>query len=271
MSPEDIPLLTRNAERGSDASQVLLATAYLDGDGGLVVDPVRAAHWFEVAALQGNGYAQERIADLYQSGHGVKANPVLAFDWMMKAAQRGNLQAQIKLARMYQQGLGTTKNPAQSRYWLERAATEGNAEAQYLIGKMDHATATSRPEELQALSWLEKAAKQGYDRAIKLIGELKSLGYGANEEWHHRLPQIQKLAADGDPEAEFQLAQRYEHGAGGFEKNAREALRWYERSATNGNRPAMLALSHIYAQGLGVAPDPGQARKWADRANAIKQ
>lgn len=271
MTPADIPLVTRNAERGNDASQVLLATAYLDGDGGLAKSPALAAHWYELAALQGNSYAQERIGDLYLSGNGVKANPTVAFDWMTKAAERGNLQAQVKLAKMYQQGIGTATGIDQSRHWLERAAAEGNAEAQYQLGKMDHAAATTHPERVQALSWLEKAAKQGYEKAVKLLNELESLGYGANEEWHHRFPQIQKLADDGDPEAEFQLAQRYEHGAGGVKKNIDEALHWYQRSATNGNRMAMLALSHIYEKGLGVASDPVKAKEWASRANSIKQ
>ena len=271
MRPVDIPLVTRNAERGNDASQVLLASAYLDGDGGLAIDPVLAAHWFELAALQGNSYAQEKIGDLYQSGNGVKASPFLAFDWMTKAAQRGNLQAQVKLANMFQRGFGTTKNPELGRFWLERAATEGNAEAQYLLGKMDHAVASTHPEKIQARSWLEKSAKQGYDMAVRLLNELESIGYGAEEEWHHRLPQIQKLAEDGDPEAEFQLAQRYEHGTSGVKKNIDEALRWYQRAATNGNRMAMSALSHIYANGLGVAPDTAKAKEWAERADAVKQ
>jgi len=268
MSPGDIALIAMNAERNNDASQVLLAAAYLNGDGGLAKDPALAAHWFELAALQGNSYAQERIADLYQDGTGVKVNPALAFDWMMKSARRGNLRAQIKLAGMYQQGFGTTKDPEQSRFWLQRAAIEGNAEAQYLLGKMDYANASARQGRAQARTWLERAAKQGYEKATSLLNEIESLGYGVAEEWHHRLPEIRQLANDGDAEAQFQLAQRHEQGLGGVEKNTDEAMRWYERSAKNGNRMAMKALNHIYAEGIGTARDSLKAKEWADRANS---
>jgi TPR repeat protein len=270
LSPADIPLIARNAQRGDDASQVLLATAYLDGDGGLAKDPVLAAHWYELAALQGNSFAQERIADLYLAGTGVRQDPRLAFDWMLKSAERGNLRAQVKLAQMYQQGTGTASDPEKARFWLERAAVEGSAEAQYLLGKMDHAAAADRSGRLQARTWLERAAKQGYDKAIMLLNEIESLGYGAEESWHRRLPDIRKLAEDGDPEAEYQLAIRYEHGTGGVAQNIGEAVRWYERAAEHGNRMAMLALSHLYASGNGVAVDAAKAKAWAERADAAK-
>ncbi|MGA9394443.1 MAG: SEL1-like repeat protein, partial [Azonexus sp.] len=49
--------MTRNvAERGNPSAQVLLAIAYLHGDGGLTADPAEAARWFEKAALQGNSF-----------------------------------------------------------------------------------------------------------------------------------------------------------------------------------------------------------------------
>ena len=267
LQPADLPLIVRNAEGGSDAAQVLLATAYLDGDGGLAPDAARAAHWFELAALQGNRYAEERIADLYLAGRGVPANAAVAFDWMLKAAERGNLQAQVKLARMLIAGQGVTADPVRARTWLERAATEGNAEAQYELGRLAHAGARSEAERQQARTWLERAALQGYKQAAALIKEITSLGYGADEEWHHRQPDIERLARDGDVEAAYQLARRYESGTSGYHQDRHQALLWYLRAAEGGKREAMAVLARIYANGEGVARDPDTARRWAEAAS----
>lgn len=268
LSPEDIALISRSAERGNDASQVLLAVAYMNGDGGLRRDEARAAHWFELAALQGNAYAEERIGDCYEGGQGVPANAGLAFDWRLKAAQRGNVQAQVKLARMYLAGTGTARSPEQAQEWLERAAVEGSAEAQYLLGRMAHESDDSVARRNEALTWLERAAKQGYEQAIGLLNLIRSIGYEVNEGWHHHAPKLAKLAADGDPEAQYLLAQRYEHGANGMARDPAEAMRWYKAAAETGHRPSMLALSQMLETGAGVPRDPVAARNWAERAAA---
>lgn len=266
---DDVPLISKAAERGSAASQVLLASAYLKGDGGLAKDPVRAAHWFEQAALQGNGYAEERLGDLYEQGRGVPQNLRLAFDWRLKAADRGMVQAQLKVGRMYQDGAGTAKDAAQALRWYRRAAAEGNAEAQYLLGRMYREGDGVAADRATAMSWFEKAARQGYESAIDVLQTIESLGYQVEEGWHQRLPELRKLADDGDVEAQYQLAQRYEHGAGGMKRDAAAALDWYKRAAAGGNRMAMQALGQIYAEGLdGVARDPASAKEWADKAAA---
>ena len=87
MTPDEITLVARAAERGSASAEVLLAVAYLDGDG-VNKDAVAAVRWFEAAALQGNGYAEEKLGDLYAQGLGVERNESVAADWREKAANR---------------------------------------------------------------------------------------------------------------------------------------------------------------------------------------
>ena len=268
-SADDITLITKAAARGSAPSQILLAVAYLNGDGGLPKDPALAARWFEQAAIQGNGYAEEKLGDLYEQGLGVEKNLKLAFDWRVKAANRGNLQVQVKLGKMYRDGAGVAKDAGKSLYWLQRAATEGNAEAQSLLGQIYHYGLGVEPDRSAAKSWFEKAARQGDESAIYFVQLIESIGYQIKEGWYNRLPELHRLANDGDLEVQYLLAQRYEHGVGGVKKNVAVALAWYTRAATGGHRMAMQTLSHIYAAGLdGVAPDPLAAKTWAERAAA---
>lgn len=250
LSPDDMTLISQGAERGNDAAQVLLAVAYLNGEEpALGKDPGKAALWFERAALQGNRYAQEKLGDLYEAGIGVKKNLVLAFDWRLKAAEQGSLQAQIKVSAMLQSGEGTPRDEEKAHAWLEHAATEGSAEAQYLLGKTMHGHPDAVKHRAEARTWLEKAARQGYDKAAHLLSLIESIGYAAEEDWHHRMPELTQLAHDGDAEAQYQLAQRYEHGLAGVHKDMTEALHWYRESARNGHPKAPQAIDHLEQAG----------------------
>jgi hypothetical protein len=153
LTSDDLKLIKPAAEGGSDSSQVLLAVAYLNGDGGLTKDPTQAVYWFEQAAIQGNAYAEERLGGLYAQGLGVPANPKLAFDWYFKAANRGVVPAQVKVGKMYQEGAGVGKDVEKAISWFHRAAAEGSAEAQFLLGKIHHKDMTIfRPQKTDALT-----------------------------------------------------------------------------------------------------------------------
>jgi TPR repeat protein len=241
LNPDEVALVAPAAERGSAASQVLLAVAYLHGDGGLAREPAKAAYWFEQAAIQGNVYAQDRLGDLYEQGLGVPANPKLAFDWRLKAANRGQVQAQVKVGKMYQEGVGVGKDIDQALYWFRRAATEGNAEAQFLLGRLYHYGGDVEVDRAAARSWLEQAAQKGYESAVLLLNMIESIGYQIDEGWYKRTPGLKQLADDGDLEAQYQLAQRYERGIGGFKKDAQTALGWYERAASGGHPMGVVA------------------------------
>ncbi len=247
-TPEQMTVIQREAERGRAASEVLLALAYLNGDGGLARDPAAAARWFEKAALQGNGFAEEQLGDLYAQGLGVPRNPRLAADWLEKAADRGVVTAQLKLGKMFLDGQGIARDPAKAHYWIERAAVEGNAEAQFLLGSMYHTGQDIEANQGIAKSWFEKAAQQGYEGAAPLLRLIEKIGYLLEEGWYHRLPELHKLAEDGDLEAQYQLAQRYELGIDGLRKDPQTALLWYQRAAAEGHPGAKKALEEMQAR-----------------------
>ena len=272
MSPEDVAQVMKYAEGGNASSQVLLGVAYLNGDGGLTRDPAAAAKWFEKAAVQGNGYAEGTLGDLYEDGLGVVRNLKLAFDWREKAANRGNVKAQLDLGKMYLEGLGVPKNSQKALQWLDRSATEGNPDAQYLLGRIYHqGTEDVGANRDLGKSWLDKASLQGSQDAIQFIHWIESIGYPLEEVWYNRVPALRKLAEDGDPEAQYQLAQHYAKGSYGVKKDAALALQWYQKAAAGGNPSAMKALGRIYSQGLdGIARDPNAAKQWADKAKAAE-
>ncbi|MDR3390420.1 MAG: tetratricopeptide repeat protein [Sulfuriferula sp.] len=270
MTADEAKMVSDAAMRGSASSQVLLAVMYRHGDGGYAKDDRQAAYWFEQAAQQGNPYAQMALGDLYEQGEGVAKNLKLAADWREKAAKRGNVQAQLKLGQMYLAGVGVDKDLNKAEYWLKRAAIEGNSEAQFELGKLYRTENWPKHDPDLGNSWLAKSAAQGYEGAVEFVHFFEHVGLQIKEDLSQRAPQLHKLAADGDAEAQYQLAMRYEHGIGEKEDSA-QAMYWFKQAANQGHVMAIKSLIHIYQQGLdGNAVSLVQAQYWQNRLDNRK-
>jgi uncharacterized protein len=267
ISPQEAKSIALVADQGNEGAQVLMAGIYLRGDGGYAKDPVLAAQWFERAAAQGNSYAQFMLGEIHEQGWGTPKNLKVAAEWREKAANRGDNQAQLKLAKMYLNGEGVEKDLQKAEYWLNRADIEGNSDARVLLAKLYRERGDAKGSRALADRWLAKAATQGYENATTLFRLIEHLGFQADETWHHRLPDLHRLAEDGDHEAQYDLAVRYEEGHSGETRNVALALQWFERAAEGGNVMAMRKLSGIYEQGLyGEPVNPVAARYWSERA-----
>jgi TPR repeat protein len=270
MTAEETKMIETAAQRGVDGAQVLLATMYRNGDSGYAQDDKLALHWFELAAIQGNTFAQKMLGDIYAEGRGVEKNQKLAADWREKAANRGNVQAQYLLGKMYLNGEGITQDTVKGESWLQRAAQEGSSEAQFLLGKIHYTHKNSAEEQAIAGNLLAKSAAQGYQDAIQLIHFMENLGYDVEENFFKRAPHIRQLAEDGDAEAQYQLAIRYESGATG-KKDYPQALHWFNESANQGHLMAMKSLADIYARGLDdMAVDKSLAAQWSAKVRAAE-
>lgn len=81
-------------------------------------------------------------------------------------------------------------------------------------------------------------------------------------------PSLAQLAAAGDVEAQYHLAQAYRDGKG-VKKSAAEAVAWYALAAGNGEKAAAAELAQIYDQGAGIPRDLDQAALWWFRAGLL--
>lgn len=76
---------------------------------------------------------------------------------------------------------------------------------------------------------------------------------------------LRLAAANGDPSAAFEVGARLAEGKG-TDQNFKEAVTWYQRSASQGFAQAQYRLGTLYERGLGVKADAGRARMWYQRA-----
>ncbi len=79
------------------------------------------------------------------------------------------------------------------------------------------------------------------------------------------LKEFERLAAEGDTDAQYQLGIMYYRGEGVLQ-DYDKARMWYRRAADRGDTDAQLNLGLMYAQGAGVAQSFVEAFKWFELA-----
>lgn len=80
-----------------------------------------------------------------------------------------------------------------------------------------------------------------------------------------RIEQLQLLAKQGDPSAQFQLSAKYALGSE-VALDYSAARDWMRMAADQGHLKAQYQLGQMYRNGLGVPPDPEEACRWYRKA-----
>lgn len=81
--------------------------------------------------------------------------------------------------------------------------------------------------------------------------------------------EIEILRADalaGDPEAQVELGYAYINGDGELNHNAKEAFKWFELAARQGNINGQSSLAMCYREGWGVVKDINKAKEWFEKS-----
>lgn len=128
-----LALLTDMSDR---TLQMWVGYCYDEGKG-TKKDDVKALHWYQMAADNGNAWSMYRIGWKYEFGEGVEADLVKAFRWYKKAATEGEVEGQYNLADMYEDGKGTKKDLDEALYWYRLAAGQGHAKAKRGVERIE--------------------------------------------------------------------------------------------------------------------------------------
>jgi len=80
-----------------------------------------AFKYYHAASKMKHGPAQNRIAQLYLNGEGVKKDSTKGIAWLQEAASNGDLAAMTDLAARYALGIGIEADKKKSRYWVVQA------------------------------------------------------------------------------------------------------------------------------------------------------
>ncbi|NOZ52259.1 MAG: sel1 repeat family protein [Gammaproteobacteria bacterium] len=86
-----------------------------------------------------------------------------------------------------------------------------------------------------------------------------------NEDYMSAYTMFKELAAQGDAEAQYNLAILYKQGKGVMQ-DADEAVNWFRKAAQQGLASAQYYMGHLYDSGEGVKQDFILAKNWYTKA-----
>lgn len=220
------PLLMEAAGRGDLDSWFALGDAFSHGRG-TARDRNEAIKWFQRAADAGHTVSMVRLG-IWLSYPESPAGLSRAVELFQEAADKGDPGGMSRLGFCYREGRGVSVDDQKAAMWFVKAAEAGDRHARVAAGKI-YFYQLADPE--RALHWLLEAAEagctEGYFEIALLYDDRKSQIYNpvAAARWYHV------------------VAERGEWGAS----------------------EAMLALSRLYGDGIGVRRSPKVARMWLQR------
>ena len=123
---EALPLIRSAADNGLAAAQYRLAKLYEVGEG-VQEDEITARRLTERAARSGNRIAMHDLALYYAEGRGgLDLDMVTAAKWFEKAAERGVVDSQFNLGVLFESGQGLPQNLTDAFVWYSIAAKQGD-------------------------------------------------------------------------------------------------------------------------------------------------
>jgi len=163
----------------------------------------------------------------------LSADDQIELEALQRQAASGDVKAQLDLALRYRDGKGVAKDEAEAMQWAHRAADSGSADAMDFVG----------------FAYLRGSVIKR-DPVI-------AIGYF-------------KAAAERSSQAAFNLGQCH-FGAQGTEQDCPKALEYWKKAAERGHGRAAACAAMAYLSGEGVARDPKEARRLAERAAELNE
>jgi TPR repeat protein len=187
-------------------------------------------------AEQGDAHSQCILGLSYAQGRkidGVIKDDVEAVRWFRMAAEQGNSKGQYFLASFYESGWGVEKNLIEAYAYYKLSEIYGTHNS-------DIAKKITEVEKLLTVSQLEAGQKRYEEIHVKTEERV----------FEKKFRYLRIKAEEGDADIEEELAYCYLK-----QKDAKQAAKWFLKSAEHGNHDAQWTIGFMYARGVGVERD----------------
>ena len=258
--PQDYNLSARwfymAAKQGYPISQFNLGIMYSRGLG-VPQDSVVAVEWFRRAAVQGDVNAQYNLAQAYAKGAGIDLDLEAAMKWYSAAAKQGDEIAlrNLQVVRAYaaKTVLKNVKQPASTikanvdRSPVKQVLLKAKNASRVLPSKEKApSTAKKIPSVLLQNLSIRKKPEGSVPKITQVSPDRFEVGLNAFQKANYAKARLvwTKLAKDGDPDAQYNLANMYRTGRGGA-SDLKLALKYYTLAARKGLRLAQFNLGNI--------------------------
>lgn len=217
-----------------------------------------AYHVAKVAAENGNKNAAVLLGLMLERGIAVPADSVEALYWFKQAED--NPVSQFILGTYYAQGQGVSKDTAKAEQLLKSASEAGLSYALLNLAVLHEQQGTP------FIAELDKAREEGNSKAGLLLADYY-LNRADDPNTIQQAQTIYQYFADkGDRDAQLKLGFLHAEGLG-VAPNNEAAMHWYSLAANQGQPLAQYLLAQSYQEGLtSEYPDYKSAKKWYSAA-----
>ena len=128
------------------------------------------------------------------------------FDAQIKMAKLGDAEAQFNVGEMYEIGFNVKQDKKEARYWISRSANQKHETAGFKLLYWDLERDGLKGKNKTKVKELNKLAKQGNAQAQYYLGKMYAHGVGINKNSDVAIDWLNKAALVGVLEAELELA-----------------------------------------------------------------
>ena len=274
-------LLLEEARSGNALAMFDLGRVCADGMGH-DVDNRQAQAWYAkaLAAFQAvererpNRYAEYRIGKMFAAGIGTEQDYTAAAQWLTRSAELGYTYAQYSLAKLYREGWGVEQNYKTAFQLYEQAAVGGSPYAAWELGKAYRDGVGTTPDEQQSARYFAAAFRgfqvleaQSHDDKLQYrLGWMLLHGVWAERDEAAARKRFEKSAAQGNENAQYQLAKLSLNSASSTPEEISQAVEWLTKLAEAGSQYAQYALGKLYRDGGPMEPNAVQSVIWFSQA-----
>ena len=257
---EAFKLFQMAADQGDDWAQFRLGLMHSKGLG-TPQNHTRAFYWFQLAAKQDCPPAQYYLGSAYYFGDGVEQNYDEAIKWYKAAAEEGYAPAQYSLGVMYAEGISGPCDITEAIRWYIASAEQGHVLAQDNLARLYYSGEHVVQNYIEAAKWFQLAAEAGFAKAQYQLGEMYVNGKGLRQNYKEAAKWFKSAAEQGHMMAQYNLGVSCFYG-NGVEQNYEEAIKWYKAAAEQGYASALSNLGVMYDSGKGVPQDSAEAFRY---------
>jgi len=200
---------------------------------------------FKEQADLGNGLAQFNVALFYDLGWGIEPIPSTACQWYQKAADNNIPVAMQSLAQCHLAGHGVKKSSKLAYHWFLKAFEQGIADGGCNAGKLLLTNDEGEIDIDYGQRLCLESAQQGSIFAQSQIAKWYFYGQYFPQDYQKAFTWLQEVASAKAPNSAYLLAQFYDQGIG-MNIDEKQALYWYETSATGKFQQAYLPTALLY-------------------------
>jgi len=114
----------------------------------------------------------------------------------------------------------------------------------------------------EAFKLFKKVEQKDHNSVVQFaLGVMYTNGQGVRQDDKEAVKWYRKSAEQGDADAQYNLGVRYDSGQG-VRQDYKEAVKWYRKSAEQGDADAQSNLGVRYAKGQGMRQDKRMAKDW---------